>query len=119
LAERGVEVFGVGKIFDIFLGRGIGESEKTKSNADGMAKTLKAMDAVERGLIFVNLVDFDMLYGHRNDVEGTPGRSKKWMRGCLRSRPRWVGAIWRFSRRITGAIRRRLRPITAASMCRC
>ncbi len=35
-----------------------------------MAKTLKAMDAVERGLIFVNLVDFDMLYGHRNDVEG-------------------------------------------------
>ena len=70
LAERGVEVFGVGKIFDIFLGRGIGESEKTKSNADGMAKTLKAMDAVERGLIFVNLVDFDMLYGHRNDVEG-------------------------------------------------
>jgi phosphopentomutase len=70
LAERKVEVFGVGKIFDIFLGRGIGESETTKSNADGMAKTLKAMDAVERGLIFVNLVDFDMLYGHRNDVAG-------------------------------------------------
>ncbi len=70
LAERNVEVFGVGKIFDIFLGRGIGESEKTKSNADGMAKTLKAMDAVEQGLIFVNLVDFDMLYGHRNDVDG-------------------------------------------------
>ncbi len=70
LAERKVEVFGVGKIFDIFLGRGIGDSEKTKTNADGMAKTLKAMDAVERGLIFVNLVDFDMLYGHRNDVEG-------------------------------------------------
>ena len=70
LAERKVEVFGVGKIFDIFLGRGIGDSEKTKTNADGMAKTLKAMDAVERGLIFVNLVDFDMLYGHRNDVAG-------------------------------------------------
>ena len=70
LAEREVEVFGVGKIFDIFLGRGIGESENTKSNADGMAKTLKAMYAVKRGLIFVNLVDFDMLYGHRNDVEG-------------------------------------------------
>jgi phosphopentomutase len=70
LEEREVEVLGVGKIFDIFLGRGIGESEKTKSNADGMAKTLKAMDAVERGLIFVNLVDFDMLYGHRNDVRG-------------------------------------------------
>ncbi|HEX5432103.1 MAG TPA: phosphopentomutase, partial [Bryobacteraceae bacterium] len=50
--------------------RGIGESEKTKSNADGMAKTLAAMDEFERGLIFVNLVDFDQLYGHRNDVEG-------------------------------------------------
>jgi phosphopentomutase len=70
LAERHVEILGVGKIFDIFLGRGIGESEHTKSNADGMAKTLKAMDALERGLIFVNLVDFDMLYGHRNDVAG-------------------------------------------------
>jgi phosphopentomutase len=70
LAESNIEVFGVGKIFDIFLGRGIGESEKTKSNADGMAKTLKAIDAVDAGLIFVNLVDFDMLYGHRNDVPG-------------------------------------------------
>jgi phosphopentomutase len=70
LEARGVEVFGVGKIFDVFLGRGIRDHEKTKSNADGMAKTLAAMDALARGLIFVNLVDFDMLYGHRNDVEG-------------------------------------------------
>ena len=70
LEARGVEVFGVGKIFDVFLGRGIRDHEKTKSNADGMAKTLAAMEALGRGLIFVNLVDFDMLYGHRNDVEG-------------------------------------------------
>jgi len=70
LEARDVEVFGVGKIFDVFLGRGIRDHEKTKSNADGMAKTLAAMDALARGLIFVNLVDFDMLYGHRNDVEG-------------------------------------------------
>jgi phosphopentomutase len=70
LAGRGVEVFSIGKIFDVFLGRGIREQEKTKSNADGMAKTLDAMEAVDRGLIFVNLVDFDQLYGHRNDVEG-------------------------------------------------
>jgi phosphopentomutase len=70
LAERNIEVFGVGKIFDIFLGRGIRETEKTKSNADGMAKTLGAMDALDEGLIFVNLVDFDQQYGHRNDVEG-------------------------------------------------
>ena len=70
LADRGVPVFSVGKIFDVFLGRGIREYEKTKSNADGMAKTLGAMAAQDDGLIFVNLVDFDQLYGHRNDVEG-------------------------------------------------
>jgi len=65
-----VFVHSVGKIFDIFLGRGIQASAKTKNNADGMAKTLGAMRAVDRGLIFVNLVDFDMLFGHRNDIEG-------------------------------------------------
>src|SRR5690242_265470 len=70
LEERGVEVYSVGKIFDIFLGRGIRDHVKTKNNEDGMAKTLEAMDALERGLIFVNLVDFDQQYGHRNDVEG-------------------------------------------------
>ncbi|HYK62735.1 MAG TPA: phosphopentomutase [Bryobacteraceae bacterium] len=70
LAERGVEIFSVGKIFDVFLGRGIRDTEKTKDNADGMRKTLDAMETVDDGLIFVNLVDFDQLYGHRNDVEG-------------------------------------------------
>jgi phosphopentomutase len=65
-----VPVYSVGKILDIFLGRGIGDYEKSKSNADGMAKTLAAMEAQAEGLIFVNLVDFDMLYGHRNDAEG-------------------------------------------------
>jgi phosphopentomutase len=65
-----VDVFSVGKIFDIFLGRGIGPHEKTKSNADGMTKVLDAMDELDRGLIFANLVDFDSLYGHRNNVEG-------------------------------------------------
>jgi phosphopentomutase len=70
LEKRGVEVFAVGKISDVFLGRGIRESETTKSNADGMAKTLAAMQSLKSGLIFVNLVDFDQLYGHRNDVEG-------------------------------------------------
>lgn len=70
LAERDVEVYSVGKIFDVFLGRGIREYERTKSNADGMTKTLQAMEQVDEGLIFVNLVDFDQMYGHRNDVEG-------------------------------------------------
>lgn len=70
LEDRGVAVHSVGKIFDVFLGRGIREYDKTKTNADGMQKTLAAMDDTKAGLIFVNLVDFDMLYGHRNDVEG-------------------------------------------------
>jgi phosphopentomutase len=70
LADRKIEIFSVGKIFDVFLGRGIREYEKTKSNADGMTKTLGAMDTVDEGLIYVNLVDFDQLYGHRNNVEG-------------------------------------------------
>ncbi|SPE40826.1 Phosphopentomutase [Candidatus Sulfopaludibacter sp. SbA3] len=70
LEENGTAVHSVGKIFDVFLGRGIGESCKTKNNSDGMAKTLEAMEFLERGLIFVNLVDFDQQYGHRNDVEG-------------------------------------------------
>jgi phosphopentomutase len=70
LHDRKIAVSSVGKIFDVFLGRGIDEYEKTKSNADGMAKTLAALDELESGLLFVNLVDFDQQYGHRNDVEG-------------------------------------------------
>jgi phosphopentomutase len=70
LHDNKVEVFSVGKIFDVFLGRGIGEHEKTKDNTDGMAKTIEALDDLKTGLLFVNLVDFDQLYGHRNDVEG-------------------------------------------------
>lgn len=70
LAERGIEVHGVGKIADVFLNRGITRSDKTTSNADGMEKTLAALRATSMGLIWVNLVDFDQQYGHRNDVEG-------------------------------------------------
>jgi phosphopentomutase len=70
LEDHGVLVHSVGKIFDVFLGRGIQESDKTKNNADGMATTLAALEATETGLIFVNLVDFDQQYGHRNDIEG-------------------------------------------------
>jgi len=70
LEDRGVLVHSVGKIFDIFLGRGIRESDKTKNNSDGMAKTIEALDSVDAGLIFVNLVDFDQQYGHRNDIQG-------------------------------------------------
>src|ERR1043166_5505839 len=70
LEARGVFVHSVGKIFDVFLGRGIRTQAKSKNNDDGMAKTLEAMNELDRGLIFVNLVDFDQQYGHRNDIEG-------------------------------------------------
>lgn len=70
LEARGVTVHSIGKISDVFLGRGIGKSDKTKNNTDGMAKTLDAVRQTREGLIFVNLVDFDQQYGHRNDVEG-------------------------------------------------
>jgi len=70
LAWRGVPVISIGKIADIFLGRGIAHSLKTKNNADGMEKILAAAREFPEGLVFANLVDFDMLYGHRNDPEG-------------------------------------------------
>lgn len=70
LARAGQPVFGVGKIEDIFTGRGVSGAVHTKSDSDGVDQTLRAMREIERGLIFTNLVDFDTLYGHRNDVEG-------------------------------------------------
>ena len=70
LAERRVPVFGVGKIHDIYNGRGVEYYVSTKNNADGMEKLTGALAKQPRGLIFANLVDFDMLYGHRKDVEG-------------------------------------------------
>jgi phosphopentomutase len=70
LADRGVPVFGIGKIHDIYNGRGVEKYVTTTGNADGMAKLAKALLEQKRGLIFCNLVDFDMLYGHRKDVEG-------------------------------------------------
>lgn len=70
LKERGVPVFGVGKIHDIYNGRGVENYVTTKSNSDGMQKLTDALRECQKGLIFCNLVDFDMLYGHRKDVEG-------------------------------------------------
>jgi phosphopentomutase len=70
LEDHGVLIHSVGKIFDVFLGRGIRSYSKTKSNADGMAHTIETMRSFDAGLIFVNLVDFDQQFGHRNDVEG-------------------------------------------------
>ena len=70
LKESGYDVISVGKISDIFAGRGVTESHPTKSNSEGMslAETMQSKDF--SGLCFINLVDFDMLYGHRNDAVG-------------------------------------------------
>jgi phosphopentomutase len=70
LADRAVPVFGMGKIHDIYNGRGVPDYVTTKNNADGMDKLTAAVRQRGHGLIFINLVDFDMLYGHRKDVEG-------------------------------------------------
>ena len=70
LADAKVPVFGVGKIHDIYNGRGVADYVTTKNNADGMAKLTESLARQQDGLIFANLVDFDMLYGHRKDVEG-------------------------------------------------
>ncbi len=70
LAGRGVPVIGVGKIGDIYDHRGLAEEIHTEGNADGLRRTEEVLDRLDRGLLFVNLVDFDMLYGHRNDAPG-------------------------------------------------
>ncbi|NPV72365.1 MAG: phosphopentomutase [Pelotomaculum sp.] len=70
LAENGVPVTAVGKVEDIFAGEGITRSVPTRGNADGLDQALKLMQSDTAGLIFTNLVDFDMLYGHRNNARG-------------------------------------------------
>lgn len=70
LKDAGRDVIAVGKINDIFAGRGITEYTYTESNADGIDKTLAMMEKDFHGLCFTNLVDYDMLYGHRRDIDG-------------------------------------------------
>ncbi len=70
IKNKGLDTIGIGKIHDIFAGVGLTEFTYTSGNTEGIAKTLEYMDKDFNGLLFVNLVDFDMLYGHRNDPEG-------------------------------------------------
>lgn len=70
IKEDNKDVISIGKIYDIFNGFGITEKIKTVSNLDGINKTIEIMKKDFNGLLFTNLVDFDMMYGHRNDVEG-------------------------------------------------
>ncbi|MEM9491399.1 MAG: phosphopentomutase, partial [Myxococcota bacterium] len=69
-AAAGVPVIGVGKIHDIYVGQGITETVKSKGNADGMQTILDLCERVDRGIVFINLVDFDALYGHRRNPAG-------------------------------------------------
>ena len=70
LKNAGFDVLPVGKIYDIFAGKGVMSAQPTQGNADGMEKTDEWLKKDFTGLCFINLVDFDMLYGHRNDVKG-------------------------------------------------
>ncbi|MGI6097872.1 MAG: phosphopentomutase [Dethiobacteria bacterium] len=70
LHKNGWPVIGFGKINDIFAGRGLQQSIKFSGNEAGLQKLLQTMEEVKQGLLFINLVDFDTLYGHRNDVCG-------------------------------------------------
>lgn len=78
IVEKGLDVCAVGKIEDIYGGYGITKAIHTKSNMDGVDKTIEYMKEPTKGLIFTNLVDFDMLYGHRNDVEGYANALKEF-----------------------------------------
>lgn len=70
ISNKGIDVYAIGKIYDIFAGKSITRYIKTADNTEGIQRTIEAIKEKSSGLIFTNLVDFDMLYGHRRDVEG-------------------------------------------------
>lgn len=84
LKAAGVPVIGVGKIEDIFAGRGLTDSVHTEGNRDGMEHVLRLAREAERGLVFVNLVDFDMLFGHRRDARGYRAALEEFDRALVR-----------------------------------
>jgi len=71
--DAGMTVYGVGKIYDIFNGKGVSVTKSTAGNAEGIEKTIEIVKTRFEGILFTNLVDFDMLYGHRNDTGGYAG----------------------------------------------
>lgn len=86
LKKAGYDTISVGKIYDIFAGKSVSESNRTVSNADGMQKTMEMLDRDFNGICFTNLVDFDMLYGHRNDIDGYAKAATgfdRWLGGFL------------------------------------
>ncbi|HTY37111.1 MAG TPA: phosphopentomutase [Bacteroidota bacterium] len=81
LFEEGIETVGVGKIDDLFCGRGLRQKIHTKSNAEGLATTIDAARGLKQGFVMTNLVDFDMMYGHRQDPKGYGAALEEFDRG--------------------------------------
>ncbi|MEG2038576.1 MAG: phosphopentomutase [Oscillospiraceae bacterium] len=95
LAENGYASIAVGKISDIFAGQGITKKYKTHSNDEGMDLTLRLIDGGFNGLAFINLVDFDMMYGHRNNIAGYADALNKFdvQLGILLSKLKTIDAL--------------------------
>ena len=113
-------MYGVGKICDIFAGCDIDDSFPTKSNVDGINRTIELLENIDEGLVFVNLVETDMLWGHRND----PVNFHRCLQDFDRRLPDILEALARratssSSRPTTAATRRRRRPTTRASTRSC
>jgi phosphopentomutase len=88
LARHGIPVVAIGKINDLFAGRGIGRAVHTASDAEGMERLTETIAEQEDGFIFVNLVDFDTVYGHRNDVAGYASNLERFDEALVRVLPR-------------------------------
>jgi phosphopentomutase len=88
LTRHGIPVVAIGKINDLFAGRGIGRAVHTASDAEGMERLSETMQDREDGFIFVNLVDFDTVYGHRNDVAGYAANLERFDEALVRVLPK-------------------------------
>jgi phosphopentomutase len=88
LTRHGIPVVAIGKINDLFAGRGIGRAVHTASDAEGMERLAETMQGPEDGFIFVNLVDFDTVYGHRNDVAGYAANLERFDGALVRVLPK-------------------------------
>jgi phosphopentomutase len=115
----GLDVCSVGKIDDIMAHQGITRSNHTTSNATSLAATLELLEADFKGILFVNLIEFDMIYGHRNDAAGYAALSRWWMTPCPPSGGACGMGTSSCSSPITGSTRPPPAPTTAASTPRC
>ena len=100
LAAQGVRTLGIGKISNIYAGQGIPENLDTAGNTDGLKVLVEQLEKRKDGLIFVNLIDFDMLYGHRRDVEGFAASLEEWEQGRFsrfHGLSQWLGWLWPYA----------------------